>query len=79
MLRPGKVYEYNIDVGDIANVFLKGHRIRVEIASSFFPLYSRNLNTGKDNLTTIESQPAHQTIYHNAEFPSRIMLPVVEH
>jgi putative CocE/NonD family hydrolase len=77
LLTPGKIYEYDIDVGDIANLFLKGHRIRVEIASSFFPLFSRNLNTGKDNLTTTEMQPAHQTIYHDAEYPSQIILPIV--
>jgi putative CocE/NonD family hydrolase len=77
LLTPGKIYEYTIDLGDIANVFLKGHRIRVEIASSFFPLFSRNLNTGKDNLTTTEMQPAHQTIYHDAEHPSQILLPII--
>jgi len=77
LLTPGKIYQYSIDLGDIANVFLKGHRIRVEIASSFFPLFSRNLNTGKDNLTTTEMQPAHQTICHDAEHPSQILLPVI--
>jgi putative CocE/NonD family hydrolase len=79
LLTPGKIYDYDIDIGDIANVFLKGHRIRVEIASSFFPLYSRNLNTGKDNLTTTELKPAHQTLYHDAEHPSQITLPLVPH
>lgn len=79
LLTPGKIYQYSIDLGDIANVFLKGHRIRVEIASSFFPVYSRNLNTGKDNLTTTEMQPAHQTIYHDAEHPSQILLPIIPH
>jgi len=77
LLTPGKIYQYSIDLGDIANVFLKGHRIRVEIASSFFPVYSRNLNTGRDNLTTTETQTAHQTIYHDAEHPSQILLPVI--
>jgi uncharacterized protein len=77
LLTPGKIYEYSIDVGDIANVFLKGHRIRIEIASSFFPLYSLNLNTGQNNLTKTDTQPAHQTIYHDAEHPSQIILPIV--
>jgi putative CocE/NonD family hydrolase len=77
LLTPGKIYEYTIDLGDIANVFLKGHRIRVEIASSFFPLFSRNLDTGNDNLTTTEMQTAHQAIYHDAEHPSQILLPVI--
>jgi hypothetical protein len=77
LLTPDKIYQYSIDLGDIANVFLKGHRIRVEIASSFFPLFSRNLNTGKDNLTTTEMHSAHQSIYHDAERPSQIILPVV--
>jgi hypothetical protein len=56
---------------------LKGHSIRVEIASSMFPIFSRNLNTGKDNETTAEMQPARQTIYHDAEHPSQILLPVL--
>jgi hypothetical protein len=77
LLAPGKIYEYSIDVGDIANVFLKDHRIRIEIASSFFPLYSLNLNTGQNNLISTDTQPAHQTVYHDAEHPSQIILPIV--
>jgi uncharacterized protein len=76
-LAPGTVREYTLDLWDISNVFLKGHCIRVEIASGFLPLFSRNLNTGDNNLTTTAIQSADQTIYHDAKHPSHILLPVV--
>jgi len=74
---PGVAREYTLDLWDISHVFLKGHRIRVEIASGFLPLFSRNLNTGEDNLTTTKTQTAEQTVYHDAEHPSYITLPIV--
>ena len=48
-IEPGKVYEYKIDLWSTSNVFLKGHRIRVEVSSSNFPRFDRNLNTGKND------------------------------
>ena len=76
-LDPGKVYEYKIDVWSTSNVFLKGHRIRLEISSSNFPRFDRNLNTGKDAATSSDFVKAENTIYHDGSHPSALLLPVV--
>jgi hypothetical protein len=57
-------------------VFEAGHRIRLDVSSSNFPRYSRNLNTG-EGLDGTEMAAADQTVYHDAERPSRVELPVV--
>jgi len=77
LVEPGKVYEYKIDVGVTGNTFLKGHRIRVEISSSNFPRFDRNPNTGHPFGIDAELRQARQTIYHNKEYPSHILLPVI--
>ena len=77
LVDPGKVYEYRIDVGVTGNVFLKGHRIRVEISSSNFPRFDRNPNTGHEFGVDAEMRQARQTIYHSKEYPSHILLPVI--
>jgi len=74
---PGRVYEYKIDLWSTSNVFLKGHKIRVEISSSNFPRFDRNLNTGKSAAVSQEAVKATNTIYHDAEHPSAVVLPVV--
>jgi putative CocE/NonD family hydrolase len=76
-LAPGTIREYTLDLGDLANVFLQGHQVRVEITSAFMPLFARNLNTGMNSLTTTEMKTAEQTIYHDREHPSQVLLPVV--
>ena len=76
-IEPGEVYEYNIDLVATSNVFKKGHRIRVEISSSNFPRFDRNLNTALNNALATEMVQAEQTIYHNEEYPSHIVLPVI--
>jgi putative CocE/NonD family hydrolase len=77
LLEPDKVYEYGIDVAVTGNVFRKGHCIRVEISSSNFPRFDRNLNTGHMLGTDAEMRPARQTVYHTREYPSHILLPVI--
>jgi uncharacterized protein len=74
---PGKVYEYKIDLWSTSNVFLKGHRIRLEVSSSNFPRFDRNLNTGKPASTNAAFVKATNTIYHDAAHPSALLLPVV--
>ena len=74
---PGKVYKYLIDLWATSNVFMKGHRIRVEISSSNFPRFDRNLNTGKYFATDTTMTTAEQVIYHSPEYPSHIFLPVI--
>jgi hypothetical protein len=78
-IEPGKVYEYLIEFWRATgNVFLTGHRIRIEISSSYYPFYLRNLNTGADNVGLETSHVvAQQTIYHDAERPSHVVLPVI--
>jgi putative CocE/NonD family hydrolase len=76
-IEPGVAYEYTIDLQATSNLFLAGHRIRVEIASSNFPRYDRNPNTGHPAGIDAELWPATQTILHDAAHPSYIVLPVI--
>ena len=77
LLEPEKIYEYTIDLWATGNCFLKGHQIRVEISSSNFPNFDRNPNTGNPFGQDAELQTAQQTIYHDKEHPSHILLPIV--
>ena len=74
---PGKIYKYTIDLWATANVFKAGHRIRLYISSSNFPRFNRNLNTGEDLIAASRSLSAHQTIYHDREHSSALILPVI--
>jgi hypothetical protein len=74
---PGQVYEYKIDLWSTSNVFLKGHRIRLEVSSSNFPRFDRNLNTGKSAADSSDFMKATNTILHDSEHPSVLILPVV--
>jgi putative CocE/NonD family hydrolase len=74
---PGSVYEYKIDVWSTSNVFLKGHRIRLEVSSSNFPRFDRNLNTGKSAAESAAFVKATNTVLHDREHPSALVLPVV--
>jgi putative CocE/NonD family hydrolase len=77
LIEPGKVYRYDIDCWATSQVFAKGHRIGVQISSSAFPKYDRNLNTGESMATGTRMEVAEQRIFHNAEYPSRLILPIV--
>ena len=77
LLTPGAVERYEIEVGVTANVFKRGHRIRLEVSSSNFPRFDRNLNTGNNLATDAEIRVAHQTILHNPTHPSHLLLPVI--
>jgi putative CocE/NonD family hydrolase len=77
LLEPGRIYEFTIDMMVTSNVFLQGHRIRIHIASSNFPLWDRNPNTGHVQGMDAETQAACQTIYHDMRCPSHVLLPVV--
>jgi len=74
---PGEVCEYAVDLAATSNVFQAGHRIRVEISSSNFPRFDRNPNTGHPLGQDAELRPATQTILHDADHPSHILLPIV--
>ena len=74
---PNKVYEYTISLWETSNVFKAGHKIRLEISSSNFPRYARNQNTGEPFGMSSKVVVAHQTIYHNEQYPSQLILPVI--
>lgn len=76
-INPNEIYKYEIDCWNTSHVFKKGHQIRVEIASSAFPKYDRNLNTKTELGKTIDTVVARQTIYHNETYPSAIILPII--
>jgi uncharacterized protein len=76
LLTPGKIYKYTIDLWSVSHLFQKGHQIQVEISSSNFPKFDRNPNTGHKFGEDSELQKATQTIYHNSEYASHIILPV---
>ena len=78
LLKAGQPYEFVIDMAGTANVFLPGHRIRVDITSSHFPQFDRNPNTGEDLGASDKVRIARQTILHSADKPSHILLPVVD-
>ena len=77
MMKPGTPYEFTIDLWATSNVFLQNHRIRLEISSSHFPEFDRNLNTGEAFGEGTEWIDARQTVYHSEERPSHVVLPVV--
>ncbi len=58
-------------------MFKAGHRVRLEVSSSNFPRYARNLNTGLPLGTSAEIKTARQTVYHEAAYPSHLILPVI--
>ena len=74
---PGEIYKLTIDAGVTSNVFLKGHRVRIEVSSSNFPRFDRNPNTGRPVADETTLRKALQTIYHDAAHPSRVLLPVI--
>jgi hypothetical protein len=80
-VEPNRVYEYTIGFWrGTGNLFKGGHRIRIEISSSWYPYYLPNLNTGEDNLAMVsetEAVVARQTIYHGPRHPSSITLPII--
>jgi hypothetical protein len=79
LMTPGEVYKVTVDAGVTSNVFLAGHRIRVEISSSNFPRFDRNPNTGGPvaDASAKDARRAIQTVYHEHERSSYVLLPVV--
>lgn len=77
LLEPGQVYEIVVELYPTSIQFERGHRIRVEVSSSNFPNFSRNLNTGASSETTTGIQTATTQIHHSPDHPSHILLPVV--
>jgi len=76
LLTPGKVEKYSISLLHMGHVFLPGHRVRIEVSSSAYPVILPNQNTGNPTETDTEWRTAHQTVYHNKIYPSALVLPV---
>ncbi len=74
---PGRIYAVTVDAGVTSNVFLPRHRVRVEISSSNFPRFDRNLNTGEANGLARKGVVARQSVLTGGSFPSHVVLPVV--
>jgi len=77
LAKPGEVYHISVNLWATSDVFLKGHRIRLEVSSSNFPRFDRNLNTGEVQATATRMAKATNVIYHDKEHPSALILPVV--
>jgi putative CocE/NonD family hydrolase len=77
LINPDQIYQFAIDLWSTSNVFRKGHRIRLEVSSSNFPRFDRNLNTGKEARNAKQFVSATNTIYHDASHPSAVVLPIV--
>jgi hypothetical protein len=80
LLEPEQVYEITLDLGVTSNVFLAGHRIRLEVSSSNFPRYDRNTNTGGNirEETLDQAVVATNRVLHGPDHPSRLILPIIE-
>ncbi|MEO9483967.1 MAG: CocE/NonD family hydrolase [Ekhidna sp.] len=76
-MKEGETYKIDLTPLSTSNYFAKGHRIRIEVSSSNFPRFMRNLNTGGNNYDETEGIVAHNTIHHSAKHPSQIKLPIV--
>ncbi len=76
-MNPGQAYKFTVDLWATSNVFRKGHRVRLELSSSNFPRFDRNLNTGEDNASGPKSVAATNSVLHDAEHPSALILPVI--
>ena len=78
-MEKGKVYKVTLQPTQISNYFAPGHRVRVEVSSSNFPRFDRNLNTGGNNYDESTGVIAHNQVHHSQQYPSSITLSVVNH
>lgn len=77
LMEKGKVYEVKLTPMSTSNYFAAGHRIRIEVSSSNFPRFERNLNTGGNNYDESTGVVATNTIHHSKKYPSVIRLPII--
>ena len=77
-LEPEQIYEIDLTNLITSNVFLKGHRVRVQISGSFSPNFSRNLQSGKSETESADGKKARIRVYSDAGHPSQVLLPFIE-
>jgi putative CocE/NonD family hydrolase len=77
-MEKGEIYKIDMTPMATSNYFEKGHRIRIEVSSSNFPRFTRNLNTGGNNFDEKEGVVAHNKIHHSEKYPSQIQIPIMQ-
>jgi len=77
LANPGETYHIAVDLWSTSNVFLAGHKLRLEVSSSNFPRFDRNLNTGEEQARATRMIKATNVIYHDKAHPSALVVPVV--
>jgi putative CocE/NonD family hydrolase len=77
LVEAGKIEKYDVDLWVTSNLFKRGHRIRVEVSSSNFPRFDRNPNTGHPFGSDADLIKASQTVYHDADRASHLLLPII--
>lgn len=75
--KPAETYHITLDLVATSNVFLAGHKIRLEVSSSNFPRFDRNMNSGEEQARATRTVKATNVVYHDAAHPSALILPVV--
>jgi uncharacterized protein len=76
-MESGKVYKVTLQPLNTSNYFAAGHRLRIEVSSSNFPRFDRNLNTGGNNYDEVKPTVAHNRVHHSKQYPSQITVTVV--
>jgi len=74
---PGEIYHITVDLWATSNVFLTGHKLRLEVSSSNFPRFDRNLNTGEEQARGTRMNKATNNVFHDKAHPSALILPVL--
>jgi len=77
-MKPGEVYKFSFSPMNTSNFFEAGHRVRIEISSSNFPRFDRNLNTGGNNYDETTGVVAHNVVHHSRQYPSSVTITVVK-
>jgi len=77
-MEPGKIYKFTFQPLTTSNYFETGHRLRIEVSSSNFPRFDRNLNTGGNNYDESKSVVAHNVVHHSKQYPSQVTVTVVK-
>jgi uncharacterized protein len=77
LANPGEIYHITLDLWATSNVFLAGHKLRLEVSSSNFPRFDRNLNSGEEQAHATRIVKARNVIYHDSAHPSALILPLV--
>lgn len=77
LANPGEIYHITLDLAGTTNVFLAGHKMRLEVSSSNFPRFDRNMNTGEEQARATRMVKAKNVVYHDAAHPSALTAPIV--